>query len=158
MNRAGTQLAIVWNKNISESERENVLRSTAEQRKLTFNELTGESRAQALQEFSARTNWYRVASVDRLSEEEAGIIAARLVWRLQAKIALQDDQKITLLESFTALLQQRLLNTSSKSRAVSSKQIEEEMLKVAQKHFGENGITALKEAMAQGYRPLANEK
>ena len=55
-------------------------------------EMQGKSRDEAVKDFLSGKGWYRGADVDRLSEEEAGIIAARLVRWVRAKTALAKDK------------------------------------------------------------------
>src|SRR6266496_4634538 len=85
LNRAGTIISVVWKPDSDAETRRNV---TAELKEDHATELEGKSRDNAVKDFLSGKGWYRGADVDRLSEEEADIIAARLVRLVQAKTAL----------------------------------------------------------------------
>ena len=76
LNRAGTIISVVWKPDSDAETRRNV---TAELKEDHATELEGKSRDNAVKDFLSGKGWYRGADVDRLSEEEADIIAARLV-------------------------------------------------------------------------------
>jgi hypothetical protein len=54
-------------------------------------ELNGENRELELKSFVSRHDWYHGGEVDSLTKREAGIIAARLTRRVQAKVALSAE-------------------------------------------------------------------
>src|SRR6266446_8809685 len=85
LNRAGTRIAVVWKPESNAEARGNVATKLQEQ---NATEIRGESRDEDLKDFSSGEGWYRGADVDRLSEEEAGIIAARLIRRVETKTPL----------------------------------------------------------------------
>src|SRR5947208_16756045 len=89
LNRAGTIIAVVWKPESDAETRSKVATGLKEDR---ATELQGDSRDKAVQNFLSGKGWYHGADVDRLSEEEADIIAARLVRRVQAKSALTKDK------------------------------------------------------------------
>src|SRR5262249_41959937 len=88
LNRAGTRIAVVWKPDADAAIRGNIV---AELKEDHVTELDGKSRYEAVTDFSSGKGWYRGADVDRLSEEEAGIIAARLVHRVEAKTTLTQE-------------------------------------------------------------------
>jgi hypothetical protein len=94
LNRAGTIIAVVWKPATNAETRHNVAAELKEDR---ATELQGDSRDKAVQDFLSGKGWYHGADVDRLSEEEAGIIAARFVRRLEARTTLAKE-KATRLE------------------------------------------------------------
>ncbi len=82
LNRAGTKIAVVWKPESKAKARRGVATKLKEQE---ATEIKGKPRDEAITEFLSGNGWYRGADVDRLSEEEAGIIAARLVQRVEAR-------------------------------------------------------------------------
>src|SRR5262249_34071607 len=72
LNRAGTRIAVVWK---SDSAAETKHKVTAELKEDRAMELDGKSRDETVADFLSGKGWYRGAEVDRLSEEEADIIA-----------------------------------------------------------------------------------
>src|SRR6266481_2629095 len=89
LNRAGTIIAVIWKPGSDTETRSKVATGLKEDR---TTELQGDSRDKAVQDFLSGKGWYHGADVDRLSEEEADIIAVRLVRRVQAKTALAKDK------------------------------------------------------------------
>src|SRR6266404_5037463 len=87
LNRQGTALAVVWKPDARRKARSEAERTLKEQ---NGSKLSGKERARALADFESGKGWYRGAEVDRLSEEEAGVIAARWVRRVQAKTTLTE--------------------------------------------------------------------
>src|SRR5215831_4056056 len=85
LNRAGTRIAIVWK---ADSDAETKRKIAADLKEDRVTELAGKSRDETVADFLSGKGWYRGADVDRLSEEESGIIAARLVKRVQTKSKL----------------------------------------------------------------------
>src|SRR5258708_6372610 len=85
LNRAGTIIAVVWKSDANAETRSNVAADLKEDHAI---EMDGKSRDDAVKDFLSGKGWYHGADVDRLSEEEAGIIAARWVQRVEAKTTL----------------------------------------------------------------------
>src|SRR5215468_12357918 len=76
LNRAGTRIAVVWKPDSNADARRKVAAELKEDR---ATELDGKSRDETVSNFLSGKGWYRGADVDRLSEEEADVIAGRLV-------------------------------------------------------------------------------
>jgi hypothetical protein len=85
LDHSGTALAIVWKKNAKADSRVADIQSVADDRGIALHEISGERRDEALKSFHSREGWYRGSEVDRLSEEEAGVIVDRLLRRAMAK-------------------------------------------------------------------------
>jgi hypothetical protein len=124
--------------------------------KLTATELKRSERAQPLRRFSSATGWHRADAMDQLSEEEAGIIAARLVRRVQAKTPLSKAKATTLRDSITGTLKERF--TGSPERASRSQEQErDDFLEKAAGYLNETELRSLRDAMDSGLRPLPGE-
>src|SRR6266699_2293624 len=106
LNRAGTIMAVVWKRSPAPKDRAKLLQDVLPQQKVR--ELKGEAREQTLKGFLSASGWYRGAAVDRLSEEEAGIMAARLLRRMRELISLTDERANALEQGFTAVLTRKL--------------------------------------------------
>ncbi len=148
LNRAGTKIAVVWKPESNAGARSNV---ATKLKKWDATEIQGKSRDQGLEEFSSGKGWYRGAAVDRLSEEEAGIIAARLVRRVQAKATLAKEKAKGLQVALTKMFKEQFTNENVSQKPVRLKD-------VAGEYLDENQIQILKEAIENGVRPLPNEK
>jgi hypothetical protein len=99
LNRSGTMLAVVWKQKVSSRKRTKLVSALLEQEKVQ--EIKGDARGQALKGFQSGSGWYRGAEVDRLSEEEAEIMASRLVRKMQGLITISDATGRVLEQKFT---------------------------------------------------------
>jgi len=151
LNRAGTIISVVWKPDSDAETRRNV---TAELKEDHATELEGKSRDNAVKDFLSGKGWYRGADVDRLSEEEADIIAARLVRLVQAKTALPKDKAEELQHAFSDTLRKDLTGKS-----VGPNRLED----VAREYLDQEQIKILKEtikdgvAIENGERPVPKE-
>ncbi len=149
LNRAGTIIAVVWK---PESDAEMLRNVTTELKEAHAMEIQGESRDEALKDFLSGKSWYRGADVDRLSEEEAGIIAARWVRRVQAKTALAKDRAEGLQRALSDSLRKDLTGESARQN-----QEPPRLEDVAREYLDQDQVRFLSEAIEKGVRPLPNE-
>ncbi len=151
LNRAGTIISVVWKPESNAEARRNVAAELKEDHAM---EMQGKSRDDAVNDFLSGKGWYRGANVDRLSEEEADIIAARLVRWVQAKTPLAKDKAEGLQRAFADTLRKDLTGKS-----VGPNRLED----VARDYLDQEQIKILKEAIKDevaienGERPLPNE-
>ena len=131
--------------------------AVVKKRKLTATELTGRERRLALKDFKSGTNWLRADAVDRLSEEEAGIIAGRLVDRVQAKAPLAAEKASTLRNALETGFKENFIGSPGRPRP-SAEEERAAFLEDAARYLSETELAALREAIAAGYRPLPGEK
>jgi len=96
LNGTGTVLAVVWAENHGQETRTKAVQAVFEKNGLTATELDGEARDTELKSFVSGDAWYHGTDVDNLSKQEARTIAARLVRRVHAKVALSQEQAKTL--------------------------------------------------------------
>jgi hypothetical protein len=154
LNRAGTLIAVVWKSKPNAQTRQDLasrLRSAGCcTRDADINEVQGEARNQALKEFQSRQGWYRGADVDRLSEEEAGIIAARLVRRVEAKTTLAKDKAERLRDALAEALRKCFTEGGGQARLP--------VRQVAGDFLDEKQIAILEQAIDKGVRPLPGEE
>src|SRR5437773_8743421 len=108
LNRGGTVIAVVWKPEAKRKDRTATLKAISKQEEFEARELSGVAKKKAMKDFLSREGWHRGGDVDRLSEEEAGLIAARLVRRIQAKISVSNEKSEAMKAEFTALLTPRL--------------------------------------------------
>ncbi len=151
LNRAGTIISVVWKPESNAEARRNV---AAELKEDHATEMQGKSREEAVKDFLSGKGWYRSADVDRVSEEEADIIAARLVRWVRAKSGLAKDKAEGLQRAFSDVLRKDLTGKS-----VGPNHLEE----IAREYLDQEQIKILKqaikdeEAIENGERPLPNE-
>jgi hypothetical protein len=155
LNRAGTRIAVVWKTESNVEARANVATKLQEQ---NATEIRGELRDEDLKDFSSGKGWYRGAEVDRLSEEEAGIIATRLVQRLEAKTTLPKKKAEALEQALDDALKKRLTDDKTKLDENELLKLEDWLQQVAGQYLDKDQAPIFKEAIAGGWGPLPNEK
>ena len=155
LNRAGTKITVVWKPESKAKARRSVATKLKEQE---ATEIKGKPRDEAITEFLSGNGWYRGAEVDRLSEEEAGIIAARLVQRVEAKTTLPTEKADALQHALADALKKRFTEDKTKQDQDALLKSEDGLQQFASKYLNTDQIPILKEALASGLRPLPNEK
>jgi len=158
LNHSGTMIAVLWRESVVPKVGGEYVRSILAEQGLAARELTGAARESALREFSSGADWYRGDAVDRLSTEEAGIIATRLVRRVTAKVPLADGTIETLLAAFAEMCRHQLIDRPLTSARLRRKLIANEILKVGRQHLHGVAFKALQEAVALGHRPVKGEQ
>ena len=155
LDHPGTTLAIVWKKNAMADLRSSEIQSVADDRGLTLHEIKGEHREDALKNFASRKGWYRGSEVDRLSEEEAGVIVDRLVRRAMAKEPTIGGKAESLKSAMTKVIRDQLIGcTSTQCREDCRKKLTE----IARQQLNDREFGALMDAEKQGYRPVGDEQ
>jgi hypothetical protein len=155
LNHAGTTLAIVWKPETNSSARSAEIQTIADDRGLVFHELRGEQRDESLKSFTSEQDWYRGSEVDRLSEEEAGVIVDRLIRRAALKAPTIQEKSAGLKAAVTKVIREQLINcTSSQCR----EECHKKLVEVARQNLNEQEFNALMEAQKQGYLPLEGEQ
>jgi hypothetical protein len=151
LNRAGTMIAVVWKADSKDEDRSHVAAELKEDRATA---LEGDSRDQAVKDFLSGKGWYHAADVDRLSEEEADIIAARLVRFIKSKSALPNNKAEPLQRAFSDLLRGDLTGKSTggtKLQDVAHDYLDSEQLKLLKEAIKDE------EAIENGERPVPKE-
>src|SRR6266849_4798463 len=151
LNRAGTRIAVVWKPESDASTRRKVVAELKEDHAI---ELDGKPRDEAVTDFLTGKGWYHGADVDRLSEEEADIIAARLVRWVQAKSALTKDKAEGLQHAFSDTLRKDLTGKSTGPNHledIAREYLDQEQIKILKKAIKDE------EAIENGERPVPKE-
>jgi hypothetical protein len=156
LNGTGTVLAIVWAGNDGQETRRKAVQAVFEKNGLTATELDGEARDTELKSFLSADPWYRGAEVDNLSRQEAAIIAARLVRRVQAKVEVSAETAKTMETHLTQAIM-KAFNDGFRGQPEREPAFAQELLKVARTNLDEKGVAAFQEAFAKGYLPQAED-
>jgi len=151
LNRAGTVMAVVWSGQSRPRQRAKALKTILKERDITATELAGEQKQQVMKDFLSGTGWYRGADVDRLSEEEAGVIAARWIGRFREKINLTEEKGKILQDALAAQLKRQLTGKTTREET------KEEMLKIARQNLDEKDVQVLLENFGGGFVPKKEE-
>jgi hypothetical protein len=156
LNATGTVLAVVWAGNDGQETRRKAVQAVFEKNGLTAAELDSEARDTELKSFLSADPWYRAAEVDTLSKQEAAIVAARLVRRVQAKVEVSAETAKTLEAGLTQAII-KAYNDGFVGQADKQPAFAQELLKVARTNLDEKGVAAFQEACAKGYLPQAED-
>src|SRR6266446_6569917 len=150
LNRQGTAVAVVWKPDAKRKARRSAEKLLKEGK---ASKLRGEAQGKALADFESGKGWYRGAEVDRLSEEEAGVIAARWVRRVQAKTTLTEEKAEGLRGALTEGLKKCLTGEAAMPETEEGKTLE--LRRVAGPFLDEKQIEILGEAAGCGMRAMA---
>ncbi len=153
LNRQGTMVAVVWNPDAKKKARREAEKILEGQK---ASKVGGSKQAKALAEFNSGKGWYRGSEVDRLSEEEAGVIAARWVRRLQAKTTLAKDKAEGLAAALTDALKKCLTAKMAIPEGEGERGVE--LRRVAGPFLDEAQLKILGEAAGCGMRAMPNEE
>jgi hypothetical protein len=155
LNRAGTIIAVVWKPEANAEARGHVAAELEEDR---ATEMQGPSRDEAVKDFLSGKGWYHGADVDRLSEEEASIIAARLVRWVQANTGLPKDKAEAMQRDFSDSLRKDLTGENERLHQKPRRQTE-----IARDYLNPEQIKVLQEAIKDeeaienGQKPVPKE-
>jgi copper chaperone CopZ len=153
INHPGTVLAVVWKGPNDRSD--SAVESLFERHKLAAAALKGQARGNALKEFNP-AEWYGAADVDRLSEHEARVIAARLVNRARNRLELPPNRLAALTEDL-AVVFARHLTLRDEECDTRRDVIEQELVKAASKYLNPRKVAELRKAGEQGIQALPGE-
>ena len=156
LNHAGTAVAIVCAACVTGPGRQDTLRAALGEHEVAVTELAGDERKQALKSFLSGSGWHRAGAVDRLSEEEAGIIAARLVRRVRARTPLTEAKAETLRSGIADSFKENFLRPADMPRRTAEEE-REAFLEGAAGYLDEAELSLLRAAIASGYQPLPGE-
>jgi hypothetical protein len=158
LDRQGITLAIVWKDGAAVADRTLVVAAIRAKHNLSADELTDAARDAALASFRSGGGWHRGADVDRLSEEEAGIIANRLVLRVTAGAPTAAAKARLLQPVIASVVRDCLVESPDRLSARCRGTFTEDLVAVVGDHLSPPEIDALKEATKAGFRPLAGER
>jgi hypothetical protein len=120
--------------------------------------LRGARFVKAVNEFASRSEWLRSADVDHLSNEEARIIAARLVSRLRARAALPDIGARALEAAVAEACAHELIRNPTQSASARKRRLASAALAAARTRLDAPVSAAFADAVRLGHRPLPGER
>lgn len=157
LNRTGTVIAVVWKSDLYDVNRIKVVTAIFKNNQLKFEDIKDDEHAAFLNEFKTGSNWYRSINVDRLSEEEADIIAGRLITNIKTKTNLSEDKLNEISVAFSDVFKTRFkgninwFEITDEKRKEFQKEIEDNLIKIGARYLDEKGILDLKEGFSTMY-------
>ena len=158
LNRAGNLIAVARTATGSGREGVNPALAVFRKHRIAVEALRGAESAKALSDFASRSGWYRSADVDRLSDEEARIIAARLVARLCTRAALPELQVNVLEMAVAEACAHELIRNPTQSPAERKRRLASAVLAAARTRLDALAYAAFADAVRLGHRPLSEER
>jgi len=150
LNHAGTLLALVGKANTKRKELSAAVKRVSKDQGLDAVELKGEDRKEALADFLGGS-WLRGSDVDRLSQEEAAIMAGRLLRKIRGLVHVTDEQAKSLRDQCTEILKRRLTGELADRESA-----QEEILRALRQQLSEQEVNHLQEVL-KDYRPGRDE-
>jgi hypothetical protein len=155
LNHAGTLLAVVGSKDFTGDRRTRMVTAVLGAEDILSEELRGEARDAALNDFFVGGDWLRRTDVDQLSSREARIIGVRLIKRLQAEATVSEEVANSLAAAITEFFEQRFLRDRILPEQVNCSS--EELLKIATAYLDNKARDTFANVLKEGYRPMPGE-
>jgi len=108
-----------------------------------------------LTSFTSRKGWYRGSEVDRLSEEEAGVILDRLLRRAIVAEPTIGGKANSLKPALLKVIRERLTGCSSTQ---CREDCHRNFTEIARQSLNDREFSALMESEKQGYLPVGDEQ
>lgn len=121
--------------------------------KLEPTEVSGKPHRKAARSFRKPGAWLRSADVDRLSEQEAEIIATRLVRRTNAKTPLPREKADALRQALAGIARRSFIKQD-----ITFDEAQKLGMEAARRLLDESQMRAFNEAMEAGLRALPDER
>jgi len=115
LNRSGTIIAIVWEEGKDPILKHTVVSSIFEKHHVNAKELSNDDYTDNYQSFNKGENWLKGSEVDKLSKEEASIIADQIVGAIKEKTKLSSENKRKIHQKTTDIFYEFFLNYKSLS-------------------------------------------
>ncbi len=159
LNRGGTQFAIAWEPVTTAQQRTETIKEFLNKHQdLDLKRISGETANIALKGFQSKEGWYRAAAVDRLSEEEAQVIAARFISRFRKSVSISDEVASQLQRESSAVIAKGLTQANDVN-SISVEEIRSQLLSLSVIHsLSNNEQEEWKSAISMGYLARENEQ
>ena len=153
MNREGTMLAVLPSDPAAPGAATEAFQRILLRHKLETTQLSGKPYHKAARSFSESGAWLRSADVDRLSEQEAEIVAARLVRRTNAKTPLPKEKADALRRELASIARRSFIKQD-----ITFDEAQKLGMEAARRLLDESQLRAFNEATEAGLRALPGER
>lgn len=158
LSRAGNLIAVVRVGTGSGAKVADPALAVFRKHRISVRVMRGERFANALNEFASRIGWHRGDDVDQLSNEEARVIAARLVTRLRARTAPPESVAKALEAAVAEACAHELIRNPTQSAAARKRRLASAALAAASGGLDAPAYAAFADAVRLGHRPLPGER
>lgn len=149
LNHPGTVLAVVWKQPQQHAHAADVIGSVFVAKGMQLTPLRGAALVEAVRDFATRKQWYRGDEVNRLSEEEAKVMAERIVRRVETRVGLSPKQAAALRADVNRICADMLLRGGAREMKV--------FVESAAAYLNARQVAALETAIADGFGALPGE-
>jgi hypothetical protein len=157
LNREGTMLAVVWPDSSAHRRNSDKVLVILTRYGLMASELAESERLEPLESFASGCDWYGPTGLDRLSDEEARVIAGRIIARLRGRIPMTLDRAKRLETAIGVACARVLPDASATSASVRRHEIASAILGAGRPMLGNLDFVIFSEAVALGHRSLPSE-
>lgn len=161
LNRPGTVVAVEWGQLLGSSDRAAVLARVFAPAGIEVREVPSGTEHEAFaRSLGQRGEWLSAAEVDRLSEEEAVVIAARLVRRIARHVSLSTEKGDALKTEFSAVLKRQFSSrdgAGNRGVKLTKEQLYDALRTASRAHLDGAGVQAVEDALSLGLRPTPEE-
>ena len=157
LNREGTMLAAVWPDSSERCPGSDKVLLILTRYGLMASELAESERFEPLKSLASGCDWYGPTGLDRLSDEEARVIAGRIIARLRGKIPMTLDRAKRLETAIGVACARVLPDASTTSTSVRRHEIASAILDAGRPLLGDLDFVTFAEAVALGHRALPHE-
>jgi len=158
LSRAGNLIAVIRTATGGGTKDADPALAVFRKHRISVQSLRGARFTKALNEFASRSGWHRAADVDQLSNEEARIIAARLVARLRARAALPEIGTRALEAAVAEACAHELIRNPTQSASARKRRLASAALAAARTRLDAPACAAFAEVVRLGHRPLPGER
>lgn len=149
LNHPGTVLAVVWKEPRKRSQASSVVGSLFQTKGLSVTALDGPPLNEALQDFAARSRWYRGQDVNRLSEQEGLVFTERMARRVEARTKLAPASSAALRADLRKFCVDMLLGRGGRDTKA--------LLELAAKYMDAAQLEVYAAALKEGFQALPGE-
>jgi hypothetical protein len=149
LNHPGTVLAVVWKEPQVHAHATDVVASLFRSKDLTVTALAGPTLSESLQDFAARTGWYRGQDVNKLSEQEGLVFTERMAKRVEARTKLPSATSTALRADLRKFCIEWLVGRGGRDSKV--------LLGLAAKYMDPAQLKVFEEALKEGFQALPGE-
>jgi copper chaperone len=149
LNHPGTVLGVVWKEPQAHAHASDVVASLFRSKDLTVTALDGSGLSEALQDFAARTGWYRGQEVNKLSEQEGLVFTERMANRVESRTKLSPESSTALRADLRKFCIEWLVGQGGRDTKV--------LLGLAAKYMDPAQLQVYEAALKEGFQALPGE-
>jgi hypothetical protein len=149
LNHPGTVLAVVWKDPQQRSAGAALVASVFQPGSLTVTPLDGAPLNEALQDFAARSRWYRNQDVNKLSTQEGLVFRDRMAKRVETRTKLSAESSAALRADLQKFCIEWLLGQGGRDTKV--------LLELGAKYLNAEQLKVYEQALKEGFQAQAGE-